>query len=475
MILKNLPASSAWKFWILLSLAVKGLIFSWRLLFDHAGDFVYHGESFALSGGDSLGYFEPMENLLQYGRYEDDFRMPGYGWLYFLLRLFLSIPDTLNIIIVLQLLFSALSVYLLAHCALFLFKREIYFYLTFVIYLISTFVSLWDPYLLTESFTTSALITSTYFILKPGKDKIKCFIGGVFLTWAIFMKPVLVPLLIFFIPLIIARNRSFLVNTIFFLLPFLCLDGIWVIRNYETHGRFIPLQKHTFWAPTQSNYIPDLYEFMHSFGGSIAHWEPGGEVGFFYPGRVPGSKKEISLPTWIYTSRFNYDSMVSLRNEINFYHSIAEGKLKDSLNQQLKSKIGSYTISVREEKPFVYHIRSRLHSSWRYLLNSPTYYLFHQDFDILPLHKKLIVCFYWILYFIVLIGGAVGIILMIVQGIREKKFDLLGIALSGGYLATVFPFVFKMDEPRYFVNGYPFFVLSLIFLYKFVGRPVKTN
>src|SRR5690349_11339002 len=64
--------------------------------------------------GDTGSYFSPIESLLETGSYSPDFRMPGYGGVYFLFRLFFSSTAAINIIIVSQWILAAVSSYLLA-------------------------------------------------------------------------------------------------------------------------------------------------------------------------------------------------------------------------------------------------------------------------------------------------------------------------------------------------------------------------
>ncbi len=78
-----------WKRWISLAFIVKTGMFCFTI-----SQFTIHSESyggaFLLASGDSFSYFDPVENLISNGHYADDHRMPGIGWIYFLLRLFLN-------------------------------------------------------------------------------------------------------------------------------------------------------------------------------------------------------------------------------------------------------------------------------------------------------------------------------------------------------------------------------------------------
>jgi hypothetical protein len=164
--------------------------------------------TFAIEGGDTASYIEPIENLIANGTYFDDYRLPGYGFIYFLLRLFLSACFAMNAMVILQVVLSGISVYLFAEIAARLMHQWYAFYVAYFVYLISTFVSLWDVFLLTESFCVSALIISFYFLSSPSFTGRNLLLSGLFLTWAIFLKPVVFPVLLMVVVILITRQRK---------------------------------------------------------------------------------------------------------------------------------------------------------------------------------------------------------------------------------------------------------------------------
>ena len=148
--LNLLPETKNRKFWLLLALSVKFLFFFYTLYEIRNLPLHYKG-SFSLDESDTASYLEPIENLLKYGNYFNDFRMPGYGWLYYILRFVFDERLALDALLITQVILSALSVYVLARIAYLVFKRKSFFYITFGLYLVSTFVSIYDIKLLTES------------------------------------------------------------------------------------------------------------------------------------------------------------------------------------------------------------------------------------------------------------------------------------------------------------------------------------
>ncbi|HWY97510.1 MAG TPA: hypothetical protein VNY36_00375, partial [Bacteroidia bacterium] len=117
-----------WTFWILAA-------FCARLLFFFLQIHIYHGGSiWAVIHDDTNSYLLPIENLINKGSYTPDFRMPGYGIIYLPLLLFFKKTMACNILILVQLLFSTISVYLLALITQRLFKHNAFFYVTFYLF-----------------------------------------------------------------------------------------------------------------------------------------------------------------------------------------------------------------------------------------------------------------------------------------------------------------------------------------------------
>src|SRR4051812_36913338 len=264
-LIKKLPLPSNWKFWLALALLVKTIFFIFKIL-EPGESYNYYPQVFALGGGDSNSYIQPIENLLTNGSYYDDYRMPGYGWLYFVLRLMLPMTGALNMMVIIQLILSAISVYVLALIARKIFQRDSCFYVCFFLYLISTFVSLYDYQLLTESFCTSALIFSTYFLLTANEAKGKLLLSGLFLTWSIFLRPVMAPILLIFgiyFFFKIERKKtgpssSQWSKLFVFMIPLILIDGSWVLRNYCKYKEVIPLTRSVFYPGFEKTYMSSM-------------------------------------------------------------------------------------------------------------------------------------------------------------------------------------------------------------------------
>lgn len=468
--LQKLPVSSNWKFWLILSLLIKSGIFLYKISEPSFESESYDG-TFASSGGDTKSYIDPIENLLAQGSYYDDYRMPGYGWIYYLLRLVFSQSHALNALVLIQLFLSALSVYVLALLSYRVFKQPIYFYLSFFLYVISTYVSLYDYRLLTESFCTSAVLFSIYFLVTAGDKKGKLLLSGAFLTWAVFLRPVVAPVFLIFVIYVLLNGRKekrglqnyrwkFLLILI---APFLVIDGMWIIRNYRKYSEISPLTRTVYYPDTENTYLGPLFHFMNAFGGSIVYWNPGSDITFFIPpSDYIKTKVTVTLPSTIYTSKFNYDSLLVVRKEIQeIRNNDTSPERKRLLNQTVKLQLDSYTESIKKEKPFLYYVSSRLKVLKVFFIHSGTYNLFNKASFELNKLEFAVKLFYSAFYLFVVLFGFGGIIWMLKNGFKEMNYLLL--IVTGLYFVLVFPFIFKLDEYRYFVIGYPFFIIASVY------------
>ncbi len=96
--------------WLLLALLFKGLPF---LILLYNRPLCNIPGFWGGSMGDTPSYLDPIDKLLSFGSYSPDFRMPGYGAVYFVFHLFTSKAIACNLIIITQLLPTIASTYYL--------------------------------------------------------------------------------------------------------------------------------------------------------------------------------------------------------------------------------------------------------------------------------------------------------------------------------------------------------------------------
>ena len=466
--------SSNWAFWLLIAVIVKSLYFIIQL--HSTGEIAGF---WGTTDFDTEGYTLPFENLIHNGTYFPDWRMPGYGVLYLPLYLIFSKATACNILIIIQLILSSLSVYVLALTAKLLFKDNRVFYLTFYIYLISRFSSTYDSYLLTDSLSTSLLIFSTYYFVSyfNGYNKTKLFYAGIFITWVVFLRQVFLLQLCFFVTIlfidIIKRKDNIIKPIFYFILPFIIADGAWTIRNYMAYSKLIPIVRSIYYgtgkvpATPPPSYLASL-NFCGSWGENRVDWDTGsGEwwliKSFYHPNTM--RYNNAPFPKYIYTSKFNEDSLRMIRGiiaAIKTDHSLSK-ETKDKYEELAAGKLESYIQSIKEEKPFLYYVKAPLIHLRRFLLD------YGLDFNLYNRNPNashgpgFFLKFFYnsVFYFIILGLGFFGIILTFKSLFKLSLLSLIpGIPL---YTIIVHPFFLKFDLYRYFVPAYPFMVISSAF------------
>jgi hypothetical protein len=438
---------------------------------------------FAIEGGDTFSYFTPIENLLTKNIYANDIdniqtyagRMPGYGTLYYLFRLLFEQKGSINLIITFQILFSIISVFFLSKIAEHITNNKFVFYCTFLLAAVSTYSSIFDFYLLTESFTTSLLIMSVYFLFKyisSGK-LMQLWVVGLLICWALFLKPYFLPVLVLFslyllVELIIVKKWPLLKASIhcsIIWIPFIVIDTIWVIRNYQYFHKVVPLQINMQAGYTYTQADIQLRQFVTAWGGDIISWNPKAEIRWFdaFAGRINQRDKGITsfddtvvLPDYIYTKDFNIDSLRKLRQGIVIANDLAyQLNDKDKISLDVEHTLSIYTHSFQSQKPVTYHILVPLILLKKYLLHSGTYNLINKSYNQLNLFMKSIKIIYSLFYLVIVILGTYGVF----TGLFSKNTKCLLVICISGYFTLLFPFVLRSIEYRYWVSAYPLYLI----------------
>ncbi len=471
--------------WIVLALVVKGAFFGWYLTQTYNHDVPgFLGQS----NGDMLTYIMPTEQMLVNGNFATDDRMPGYPAVYYLLRRLMNQSQACNAVILIQLLLSAVSVYVLGLCAQRLFGLDRAFYWAYFVYLFSTFVSVFDAYFLTESFAASTSIFFLYAWLQFEDNRrwwLTLLISGAWLTWSVFLKPAHLPLMAV-LPMIWSiqwlkkrlRLAQVIRYSLLFLLPFILVDGLWMSRNYRRYHEVIPLLKSPWYAATfwPTNYF-DMVAFCQTYGEDFSYWFPNTGIrwmmgwrnnGFLPPTRWYVAEHLGPPPDYVYTTRFNVDSLTHLRD---LYYETANNPALDSSRRaayhaEIHQKLGQYTQSVRDEKPFVYYVRALTRYTFTFFTGTWGYSFLD---DIVPAQWPR-----WYLrayhYLLVLIPGLIGLVLLSVRGLRNDA-RLLVIPVPLLICTIIYVVVLRHPETRYLAPFYPFLTLSAVFTFLSVRLP----
>jgi hypothetical protein len=423
------------------------------------------------ASNDSGLYYREAESFFNGLGYNTSCRMPGLLPVYCVVRLFFNVSNAKSVIIILQMLTEVFSVYLLALTAKKIFNSHKIFLITFFLYAISSFVSIWAHYGLSDSFSVSLLIFSVFFLIDY-KDRGKLtllFLSGFFISWSIFFRPVhgiIIPVVIVFFLL----NRKKLALSIrllsVYLAPTILFLSLWTYKNFSDYNRIIVLQGNT--TECFQDLTADLLsirELISAWGEDVQPWSKHSAAEWFF---YKNKKKTVKEPADknIYTSKYNLDSLIALRNAFEITHDSATAEAIRGLhkNKIIKScKI--YLASYKEEHFFRYYFLNKINLLRLFLMPNRLDDLPFPRFDSMSYFQKFIKGGYFIFLWFINCVGLIGCILGLIRGYRLSAFPLV--------LLSLIVFLFCYTEQRYLSPIYPFFVVFAAWLIE--GAYTKAN
>jgi hypothetical protein len=439
-------STSNYKLWIAIAIAIKGVFFWTQISFNYE----INKPLFGYFTHDSHEYYDSMNSFYETGVYSPDVRMPGLGILFFVLRLLFEKNTVLNLILILQWLVSSCSIYLLARTMSRIAKKDNVFYFVFFALLLTYYVFLWDALLLTESFCISFFIFSVYFLQRffdiPAKKFL--FWSGFFFTWCVFLRPIFFlfyGIVAGFILIHLIRQKTalkkILIYGVLFLGLFTILDSVWIIRNYNAKHKFTFLNDiDSYSKPSKSDPMPAIYLFLEAFGGdheNERHWfEPDFNIDY--------TNRDTLLPERIFTSQFNRDSLLRVKESIHFYKEHGG----DSVVAVINAKLQRYTHSIREENPFLFYVGAPIINYKKMLWHGFSNSLqFNADFRNLPFATKLYRIYRASLFYLLFFIGAVHSLFYLFS---KNKNPLMKTLIMIAHVNLLYiAFFFRTAEFRY--------------------------
>lgn len=369
-------------FWITIAVILKTILaiaFCWKFAPVNAPNLFVAGFWGQLSN-DSAGYYLPAERFLASGNLGDlfAFRMFGYAMPYLCFRCFFEQAHALNAMLVFQVCVSAISVYLLGLTAWMLFEDEVAFRVAFFGYFLLPYVSHYDIVILTESLATSFLIFSLFLLCRSGSH-FDLMWSGFFLTWAVFLRPVLLPVVILSLGYLLLKRintrnwRGAAVGAVAFLIPLTCFETVWSGGNWIYHHQFMLLTPtwHTAFSDPNHHTL-QLINFQEAYGGD---WLQDSE--WFY------STDDSNPPPIAYTSLFGAEEIRLIKHDMRLTqtdllttNSQTNEQVREKLNTEINDKLVRYTAAIRGEHPFTFYVSARAESLKKMLFWSPSSRMF---------------------------------------------------------------------------------------------------
>jgi hypothetical protein len=485
--LKRLPSPGHRFFWISTALLIKVIIL---------GYFLYQSQQ--LTPGRVIGHVVVKQN--DYGFFlgvVDNYfstgtmtyiegkpfagRMPGYGIPYMLLRYVMPQQAALVSLIFLQVLLSAISVYVLARMALMLLRHEKYFHITFFLFAISTYTSLFDIFTLSESFSVSAVIFMLFFLFRyvERERAADLVLAGFFLAWCIFLRPFL-GLFIIIIPLSVLlwkwkRNgfaKAF-THAALLCLPFIVFEAAWIIRNYNALGKFVPLEtalnesygKH---GPYRASAIA-IRQLITGWGGVTGEFYDNSEAWWFH--HAQGEQvNNYQFKPHVFNDGFTRDSLVRLKEIFNASGDMARTEHeRDSLNTVAETIALKYAESYKQSNKLRYYVLNPFVRVKQLAFSNPNLLMPLPKFSEMNILQKGIKLGYTAMYFIIVAAGLIGALIMLFK----RKMDLRWFMLLVIPLIITLTIIFNplsIIENRYFLTAYPALLLFTVYLYSVIRK-----
>lgn len=448
--------------WIGIALAIKLVMFLYfaDCYSSYQGRFITNG--IFLDSPDTPTYYRPMENFIAGKTYNSFCRMPGLLPIYWPLRMLFTEGISRIFIILLQLLASIISVYALAETARMVFKSKRIFLLTFFIYAFSSFVSIWDHQGRPDSFATSFLIFSSYYLVLyfQNRKSRSLLIGGIFMAWSIFLRPVhgiILPFLFFAYLFSFKEIGLSIRRSLLYFSPFILAIGLWTANNWVKYERLIILHapfSECYGMLTEEHLA--IRQLIIAWGGDYEPWSEGSEAEWFF--RFQGKETATApVPETYFTSQYNTDSLVVLRTMYSEFENKNTSEIrKEELSNSIKEKSAHYTESFRSERKFRYYVMSKLRIVRQLLIPGRLDDIPLPGLNEMSLFQKILKGGYFILLIAINILGLIGCILSMIRGHKIWVFSLP--------IFFVIAVIFGFAEQRYLVPIYPYFVIFTAYL-----------
>lgn len=410
---------------------------------------------FGFIANDYHYFIDPAENYYQTGRYalsEDEpfaGRMPGYAVFYLAFRFLMSPAAANAMMIIVQALLGGFGAYALARAAHWFYRRETAFFIVYAVGFLYPVTAFFDYQTLTEGLAVNNLCLALYFSLRSLRESRPrwMLLAGVFLTWAVFLRPflgILLPLYGLFV--IWQGGGSWprrIGRAVILGVPFTLALLAWNIRNYQVMDRVVLLEAPNYvsYGKTYSPAWIAVRNLINDWGGDPAYFQPGSDGEWF---RIDRKDTVLELDPEIYaTGCFAPEELYVLKQDFQRFH-YSPG-FDSTLNEAIVERVREYrscylaqqTVLDRSENTVEKIARSIFRSGSSYMpLVAPT--VLDKALRLLYLGMYYLLMLAWLLAAVLQRRGWVWLLpaIAVVAGILQFSS-----VFENRYFLTVFPFV----------------------------------
>jgi len=435
---------------------------------------------FNVLSGDDKTYMEFCENFYSKGKYfvktglafDYTFRMPGFNFLYYPLRLFFNKELTMDGIIIIQTTLSGIACFYLAKIAQYLFKSRRYFYIAYIIGFFGLVNAFFNNQLMRESLAFSSIIFTIYFMLKGIESKRAKFflLSGFFMTWLIFLRPytiVLYACLFCVLIYLIYKKKLNFKNFIYYNLIFTILVSFWTYRNFTLTKSFIPLESSISWAGS-SKLVSERLDFIRTFGFQCEFWIPNTQSAWFDNEKSNKEKKYVEsiFPSRTFNGDLTIDSLFKLKENYDICIFNKLEKTKKNENEVIRLFI-KFREELKKQRPFDYYFMNRLRIVKSFLRENTFVSVveFKYPYNVIGVFTE---TYYNITLKLI---GFFGLLIITLKFFRN--YLILGsIVFFPIFILFFFPIYSGLDESRFFFLAVPFFIIAATY---FIVNMMKKN
>jgi hypothetical protein len=458
--------------WAVIALLIKASLFGYFFTqFNQYTDPNWIEAGIAVKTGDTFGYIDPAEDFVQGKGYTSFCRMPGFLPIYAPFSFVLGQTGAFVGVVVFQFFTSVLSILLLAAIAARWIRAEWTFGAVVLLYSISSFVSIWDHYLMSDSFSTSFMIFSLYLLIRfvdSGRWMLLVW-SGLFLAWTIFFRqvslvlvPVYAMLIWFYWTEKLVKRTSALVM---FSLPLVLSLGAWTYYNYKKSDRFIPLIASV--GECYSTYTPQLLaidkliidwgeDYLRWSQGSLAHW-------YLWE---PWENRDIVLPERLFTSQCNSDSLHALRANYVVFLRDSSAQVREEAGAKVLASVKRFSDAYREEKKLDFYVVNRFRQLRMFLFPTRLDNMPGPAFAQMNALQKGVKLGYYALFVLI---NLFGVFATVFAFFKQGKNALFWLALPWSFIVPL-AVLLGYTEQRYFVPVYPFMLVLAVWFWAFLRK-----
>lgn len=468
----KIPSINHHYFWLSIILIFKLIVF---IFFNSQFQLYVDGvEGWIATTADTNEYYEPIKEWVNGNGLSSACRMPGLlpilGPLYFLFSdLWVN-----NSVVILQFLTSCISTFLLAKICYQYFPK-VPTILIVIIILSTPFLSIYQHYASSDSFSTSFMIIGAYFfsryrLSKPTNQKVKfILLSAIFLIWSTYLRQFNLWIFgVFGLQLLInwiKGNKSSFYYGLIYLSAAVLLILPWTLNNFKNGNKVLLVAPISECFVEYPKYQTELRKLPIAWGGKFMVW--GKEAEWFL--RKTMNENEFPFSNKIMTETYNLDSLKLLRNASLklFYESQnMNSNEKYRLERYIIDRSTKYRVDYIKENPLDYYLTNKFLLFKKFLFSKEVVLPFPALSEMKNIH-------FVIKLLAILTTTSILVIGLCTSLIFFKKLPFLNIIIWG-YIFIIVGFL-GLVEYRYWATIFPFIIIfAAKGIYLFYLKTVKS-